>query len=84
MSVVGVMSTEDPRDPVVVEGVAELVSGPELLRGVLDAENAKYGTDYGLELLDPAVSATFRLRPMWAFALSEHDFIGSPTRWRFE
>jgi Pyridoxamine 5'-phosphate oxidase len=79
-----VMSTDDPRDPVVVEGVAELVSGPEVLRAVLDAENAKYGTDYGLELLDRAVSATFRVRPMWAFALSEHDFTGSPTRWRFE
>jgi hypothetical protein len=80
----GVISTDDPRSPVVVEGVVDLVSDPELLRAVLDAENAKYGTDYGIELLDPAVSATFRLRPTWAFALSEHDFTGSPTRWRFD
>jgi hypothetical protein len=78
------MTTDDPRNPVVVEGVADLVSAPDLLRGVLDAENAKYGTDYGIELLDPAVSACFRFRPIWAFALSERDFTGSPTRWRFE
>lgn len=80
----GVMTTDDPRNPVVVEGVADLVSAPDLLRGVLDAENAKYGTDYGIELLDPALSACFRFRPIWAFALSERDFTGSPTRWRFE
>jgi Pyridoxamine 5'-phosphate oxidase len=77
----GAMTTDDPRNPVVVEGVAELVSAPELFRAVLDAENAKYGTDYGIELLDPAVSACFRLEPTWAFALREGDFTGSPTRW---
>jgi Pyridoxamine 5'-phosphate oxidase len=77
-----VMTTDDPRNPVVVEGVAERVVGSDLLRAVLDAENAKYGTDYGIELLDPAVSACFRFKPSWAFALSERDFTGSPTRWR--
>jgi len=47
-----VMTTDDPRNPIVVEGVGGRVSGPDLLRAVLDAENAKYGTDYGIELLD--------------------------------
>jgi hypothetical protein len=79
-----VMTSDDPRNPIVVEGVAEPVSAPDLLRAVLDAENAKYGTDYGIELLDPAESACFRFRPSWAFALSERDFTGSPTRWRFD
>jgi Pyridoxamine 5'-phosphate oxidase len=78
-----VMTTDEPRNPVVVEGVAELVSDPGLLQAVLDAENTKYGTDYGIALLDPAVSACFRVRPVWAFGLSESDFTGSPTRWRF-
>jgi hypothetical protein len=73
-----------PRNPVVVKGLAEHVADPDLLRTVLDAENAKYGTDYGIELLDPAVSACFRFRLFWAFALTENDFTGSPTRWRFE
>jgi Pyridoxamine 5'-phosphate oxidase len=80
----GVLTTDDPRSPVIVEGVTEIVSDPVVLRAVLDAENAKYGTDYGIELLDTAVSACFRFRPVWAFGLSERDFTGSPTRWRFE
>lgn len=78
-----VMATDEARNPVVVEGVAEVVTDPELLRRVLDTENAKYGTEYGIELLDPAVNASFRLRPSWVFGLSEDDFTGSPTRWRF-
>jgi Pyridoxamine 5'-phosphate oxidase len=80
----GVMTTDDPRNPVVVEGLAERISDPDLLRAVLDTENAKYGTDYDIELLNPAVSACFRFGPIWIFALSEQDFTGSPTRWRFE
>jgi Pyridoxamine 5'-phosphate oxidase len=79
-----VMTTDDPRNPVVVEGMTERVSEPDVLRTVLDAENTKYGTDYDIELLDPATSACFRFRPIWAFALSADDFTGSPTRWRFE
>jgi hypothetical protein len=51
---------------------------------MLALENAKYGTDYSIELLDPAVNATIRVRPRWAFGLAEGDFTGSPTRWVFE
>ena len=79
-----VMTTDEPRNPVVVEGVAAVVSDPGRLKAVLDAENAKYGTDYGIELLDPAVNTCFRFRPLWAFGLTEDDFTRSPTRWRFE
>ena len=43
--------------------------------------NAKYGTDYGPDFLDPAVNATVRVRPHAAFALLQRDFRGSPTRW---
>jgi hypothetical protein len=38
-----VVTTDDPRNPVVVEGVVDVVSDPEVLRAVLDVENAKYG-----------------------------------------
>ena len=48
---------------------------------MLALENAKYHTDYGIALLDPAVNATIRVRPRWAFGLAEGDFTGSPTRW---
>jgi hypothetical protein len=32
---------------------------------------------------DPEHNTWFALRPVWAFALDEHDFSGSPTRWSF-
>ncbi len=78
-----VVTTENAVEPVVVEGVAELVTDAETLARTLALMNAKYHTDYSAELLDPAVNATIRVRPRWAFALAEHDFTGSPTRWVF-
>ncbi|MBO0688055.1 MAG: pyridoxamine 5'-phosphate oxidase family protein [Candidatus Dormibacteraeota bacterium] len=78
------VTTEDAWQPVVVEGDAELVTERSALERMLDLENAKYGTSYGLEMLDPAVNATFRVRPRWAFALQGDDFTGTPTRWVFD
>ena len=78
-----VVTTEDARDPVVMEGRAELVTELGELETVLALENGKYGTSYGMEMLDPAVNATFRVRPVWAFGLRQDDFTGSPTRWAF-
>jgi len=78
-----VVTTEDPRNPVVVEGTAELVAAPDALARMLAAENAKYQTDYSIDMLDPAVNASFRVRPRWAFGLRQDDFTGSPTRWEF-
>ena len=61
-----------------------MVTDPETLARMLALENAKYHTDYSIELLDPAVNATIRVRPRWAFGLDGRDFTGSPTRWVFE
>ena len=47
---------------------------------LLALENAKYETDYGIELLDPAENSAYRVRPRWAFALQSDDFTGTPTR----
>jgi len=55
----------------------------DVVRRFLDAFNTKYSTDYGLDFFDPAVNATFRVRPVWAFGLVEDEFTGSPTRWTF-
>jgi PPOX class probable F420-dependent enzyme len=77
------IATDDPYEPVVVEGAAEVVTGPDALRGFLDAMNTKYETSYGPEFLDPAANASMRLRPEKVFALREKDFTGSPTRWTF-
>jgi pyridoxamine 5'-phosphate oxidase-like protein len=78
------LATEDATNPVVVEGRAELITKPDDLAEMLALENAKYSTTYGIEMLDPAVSSSFRVRPRWAFGLRADDFTGSPTRWEFE
>jgi hypothetical protein len=71
-------------NPVIVEGIAELVREPEALATLLALENAKYNTNYTIELLDPEINSAFRVRPRWAFGLRQDDFTGSPTRWNFE
>ena len=76
-----VVTTEDAADPVVMEGSAELVTEPEALATILTLENAKYDTNYTIELLDPDVNCVYRVRPRWAFGLRHDDFTGSPTRW---
>jgi len=77
------VSTDNPLEPVVVQGRAERITGDRELRAMLAAENAKYGTDYGPEMVDPALNSVFALRPEWAFALDSSDFAGSPTRYTF-
>jgi nitroimidazol reductase NimA-like FMN-containing flavoprotein (pyridoxamine 5'-phosphate oxidase superfamily) len=77
------LTTDDARDPVIVEGVAERVADPAVIRAFLAAVNAKYGSALPEEFLDPAVNATIAVRPVTVFALSGADFTGSPTRWRF-
>lgn len=77
------ITTEDAIAPVVVEGVAEIVD-PRSLERLLALENAKYSTDYGIDMLDPTRNATVRVLPRWAFGLDSNDFTGSPTRWLFE
>ena len=77
------VATDKASEPVIVEGVAEVVKDLVVLATVLDLENRKYNTSYTMEMLDPATSACFRIRPLWAFGLSGDDFTGSPTRWVF-
>jgi hypothetical protein len=78
-----VATTEQADDPVVLEGTAEVVTDMGLISDFLAHSNAKYEVDYGIDFLDPAVNATVRIAPRWAFALRHGDFTGSPTRWVF-
>ncbi|MBV9580797.1 MAG: pyridoxamine 5'-phosphate oxidase family protein [Chloroflexi bacterium] len=78
-----VLTTEDPENVVVVEGVAELITLRSELEAFLAAENAKYATTYGFDMVDPAQNSCFRMRPTWAFGLQASNFTGSPTRWTF-
>ncbi|KAA9158210.1 pyridoxamine 5'-phosphate oxidase [Amycolatopsis acidicola] len=77
------LATDDPLNPVIVEGAAKVVSDTVSLQAFLRAVNEKYGTGYDADLTDPARHATVRVRPRWAFGLDEADFAGSPTRWEF-
>jgi Pyridoxamine 5'-phosphate oxidase len=77
------IATDNAWEPVVVEGVAHVVTEHDALARFIGLENEKYETDYGVEFLDPAVNATFRVDPSWVFSLTEDDFTGSPTRWSF-
>ena len=79
-----VVTTEDANNPVVGEGTSRLITSPHELALMLELENAKYSTSYGIDMLDPTLNASFRVRPLWAFGLQAGDFTGSPTRWEFE
>jgi hypothetical protein len=77
------LATQDPLEPVVVEGTVERVSERPDLEDMLAAENAKYGTDYSFEMVDPERNACWALSPERVFGLASSDFTGSPTRWCF-
>ena len=77
------LSTDNPLEPVVVQGRARRVTDRAALTAMLAAENAKYRTAYGQEMVDPASNSVFALRPEWVFALDSSDFAGSPTRFTF-
>jgi nitroimidazol reductase NimA-like FMN-containing flavoprotein (pyridoxamine 5'-phosphate oxidase superfamily) len=77
------LSTDNPLEPVVVQGTAVRVTDRDALLVMLDAENAKYGTSYGTDMVAPASNSVFRLSPDWVFALDSKDFAGSPTRFTF-
>jgi len=68
---------------VLLQGLTEVVRDPGLIAAFLTASNAKYGTDIGVDFLDPDVNLTVRVPPRVVIALREADFTGSPTRWTF-
>jgi PPOX class probable F420-dependent enzyme len=77
------ITTDDPRDPVVVDGVVERLTGADDIAAFVAAVNAKYDSDISVEFQDPQVNGTYAVRPVRVIALSGADFTGSPTRWRF-
>jgi nitroimidazol reductase NimA-like FMN-containing flavoprotein (pyridoxamine 5'-phosphate oxidase superfamily) len=77
------VSTDNPLEPVVVHGRAQRITDADALAALLAAENDKYGTSYGMDMVDPAANSVFSLLPEWVFALDTGDFSGSPTRFTF-
>jgi PPOX class probable F420-dependent enzyme len=79
-----VVTTDNPIEPVVVEGVAEVVRELGAIQELVSRVNAKYSSEITVEFMDPEVNATFRVRPRWVFSLNDKAFTESPTRWEFE
>ncbi|MGK5114377.1 MULTISPECIES: pyridoxamine 5'-phosphate oxidase family protein [unclassified Geodermatophilus] len=77
------VTTDDARDPVVLDGVAERVTSAPGIADFVAAVNAKYGGGVSVEFLDPEVNGTYAVRPVRVIAQSEADFAGAPTRWTF-
>ena len=78
------MTTDNAIEPVVVEGVPEVVRELGAIRALVSTVNAKYSSDLTVEFMDPEVNATLRVRPRWVFSLNDKEFTESPTRWVFE
>jgi PPOX class probable F420-dependent enzyme len=78
-----VVTTDNPIEPVVVEGVAEVVRDPGAIAELVSRINGKYAYEFTVEFLDPDVNATFRVRPHWVFSLDDKAFTETPTRWEF-
>jgi hypothetical protein len=77
------LTTDDARNPVVVEGAADRVTDLGRIAGFVAAVNSKYRAGVTLEFQDPAINGTYAVRPVTVIALTDGDFPGSPTRWRF-
>jgi nitroimidazol reductase NimA-like FMN-containing flavoprotein (pyridoxamine 5'-phosphate oxidase superfamily) len=77
------VSTDNPAEPVVVEGTAERVADLDAIAAFARLIDVKYSTSYGPDFYDPAVNSTFRVQPLSVFGLTQDDFAGSPTRWLF-
>ena len=76
-----VITTDNPLQPVVVEGVVEVVEDSSALERFTGEVNAKYRTDISVEFFSE--NSCFRLEPRRVFSLDEADFTGTPTRWDF-
>lgn len=76
-----VVTTDNPRQPVVVEGTAELIVEDQAIERFTAWVNAKYDTDLAVSFFTE--NACFRLDPRWVFSLDDEEFIGTPTRWVF-
>jgi nitroimidazol reductase NimA-like FMN-containing flavoprotein (pyridoxamine 5'-phosphate oxidase superfamily) len=75
------LTTDNPRQPVVVEGVVDVVAGEHAIEEFTRWVNAKYHTDIAVGFFTE--NTCFRLEPRRVFGLDESDFTGSPTRWVF-
>jgi pyridoxine/pyridoxamine 5'-phosphate oxidase len=81
-----VIGTEQAHEAVVVEGVAEKLRDPKLLKELLSLYQRKY--DYDMSAMQEDILALrepiFAVRPSVAFSLDENASLQNATRWRFD
>lgn len=84
------VTTEDPLEPVVVDGLAAVVLDRRETIRFTDAVRTKYADEwvedvYTVDFFDANLGggATYRVTPASVFGLDEKAFATSPTRWTF-
>jgi hypothetical protein len=85
-----VVTTDNALEPVVLDGIAELVTDRSRVLAFRDALRLKYSAEwleevYTVDFFDAGVGGggTYRVMPSSVFALEEREFTRSPTRWTF-
>lgn len=75
------VTTDDPHQPVIVEGTARLVDDRPSIERFTTATNEKYESPTPVEFF--LANDTWAVEAVTAFGLDDADFTGTPTRWRF-
>jgi general stress protein 26 len=75
-----VVSMDQAGDQVIVEGTAELVSDPAVLKQCYDAYKAKY--EWDIESMGEPFLAVLP-KVVFGFIETSDDFVNTATRWRF-
>ena len=85
-----VVTTDNPLEPVVLDGMAELVTDRAQVVAFAEVLRVKYSAEwleevYTVDFFDANLGGggTYRVTPASVFALKESEFTTSPTRWRF-
>jgi nitroimidazol reductase NimA-like FMN-containing flavoprotein (pyridoxamine 5'-phosphate oxidase superfamily) len=75
------VATDDPLEPVVVEGVATFLEDSAEIATFASAVNAKHDVEYPVSFYAAPENVCIRIDAVSAIGLVEADFTGSPTRW---
>ena len=75
------ITTDNAAEPVVVDGLVEIVTDRSAITEFAEASDAKYDAAYGVEFYASPDNVCVRVQPTSIFALDSERFTDSPTRW---
>jgi hypothetical protein len=85
-----VATTDNAREPVILEGIAELITNRSGAAAFTEVVRTKYSAEwledvYTVDFFDANLGGggTYRITPTSIFALTDSEFTTSPTRWSF-